>query len=256
MIQHWGIDLLRAGSGVVDVGGDPGFLCAALLERGIPTFVVDPVWRYTGKTNAHTAIEQMEQMPGCPAFSSFAECFDEDFCARHQGLVQNCSVIVSLYGDEATEPTLRLAAAMGKPALVIPCNECVRFFPRERPNYDAYVQACVQQGNQQGGRFELATLHAAPFSRAGVIQSPAPAWARATLQQESTLTVPVEVLREMGVLHQLLWKMEVAHVRGEGGRSSATGKDGFGCGGYDGGPGAKLQQQQLGWNGCGDSYVG
>ena len=51
MIRTWGLDLLQSGSGVIDVGGEPGFVAMALLERGVPTIVVDPSWGLTGKTN-------------------------------------------------------------------------------------------------------------------------------------------------------------------------------------------------------------
>lgn len=216
MIQNWGADLLRSGSGVIDVGGDPGFVAAALLQRGIPATVIDPTWRLTGKDNAQAMVEQLQQLPGCPKFSAFRECFDDNFCMRNRWLVKMCSAIVSLYGDEATEPSLQIACATGKPTLVIPCNECMRFFPRHKPNYDGYVEACIQHSNQRGGRFELTMLHGAPFSRMGVIQWPAPQWAAAALIQGErgvppALSVPADVLREMGVLHQVIWKMELAH---------------------------------------------
>merc|ERR1711920_780834 len=126
-------------------------------------------------------------------------------------------------GDEATEPSLQVAAASGKPCLCVPCNECIRFYPHEKMTYDGYVEKCIAVGNQQGGRFEFAYLSDTPFSRCMVVQPPFPDWASAALKSDdsacnsqdgtatsaATLTVPISVLKDMGVLHQALWKMEL-----------------------------------------------
>lgn len=222
MIRTWGLDLLRSGSGVIDVGGEPGFVAVALLERGIPATVVDPSWRMTGKTNRLTNIEQMVQMPQCPKFQFFQEMFDEGFYQRHRGFVDSASAIISLYGDEATEPSLRFAASLGKPCALIPCNECFRFFPSHNRTYDGYVQACMDVANQNKGRFELVNLVGAPFSRALLVQPPLPQWAKKYAEGEEWLgdvkhgtgeesvAVPLKVLKDLGVLYQVLWKMELA----------------------------------------------
>eukprot|EP00913_Durusdinium_trenchii_P034964 g32706.t1 len=47
MVQHWGLNCLKRG--VLDVGGEPGWLAAALISRGISVTVVDPCWGITGK---------------------------------------------------------------------------------------------------------------------------------------------------------------------------------------------------------------
>jgi len=220
MIRTWGVELLSSGSGVIDVGGEPGFVAMALLQRGVPAMVVDPSWGLTGKTNRLTNIEQMMQMPGCPRFSAFREIFDENFYKQHAELVASASAIVSLYGDEATEPSLRFAASLGKPCALIPCNECIRFFPSNNQTYDGYVQACIDTANQNNGRFELVNLVGAPFSRALLVQSPMPSWAEEVVgissgawaqdQRKESVSVPVEVLKDLGILHQVLWKMELA----------------------------------------------
>ena len=223
MIRTWGLDLLRSGTGVIDVGGEPGFVAIALLERGIPATIVDPSWRMTGKTNRLTNIEQMVQMPGCPKFQAFQEMFDEHFYQLHQDFVDGASAIISLYGDEATEPSLRFAASLGKPCALIPCNECMRFFPSHNRTYDGYVQACMDVANQNKGRFELVNLVGAPFSRALLVQPPLPHWAKRyaegeewvgdvqqTGMHEESVAVPLKVLKDLGVLYQVLWKMELA----------------------------------------------
>lgn len=218
MVKNWGLELLCQGSGVIDIGGEPGFVASSLIARGIPVTVVDPCWAMTGKVNKYADIN-------CdPKVTFFKENFDQDFWARNQQLVESCSAVVSLYGDEATEPCLQVSAALGKPCLCMPCNECLKFFPPEKQTYDAYVQRCMEFGNQQGGRFEVSHLYEGPFSRALVVQSPLPDWAPAILNpndnnsnssearnaSEATLTVPIDVLRDLGILHQTLWRMELA----------------------------------------------
>lgn len=217
MIANWGLEFLRSGTGVIDVGGEPGFVASVLLGRGIPASVVDPSWRMTGKTNRHTAVELFQAEQGSPKFTCFHENFDTDFYTRHREFVDGASAIISLYGDEATQCCLEVAILAGKPCAVIPCNECVRFFPPQNQTYDGYVQACVDLPNEHGGRFERVLLQGAPFSQALVVQPPCPAWLQGAASSRSSveaqlpasLPVPIEVLRELGVLHQVLWKLEL-----------------------------------------------
>ena len=139
---------------------------------------------------------------------------DEQFYGQHKDFVDRASAMVSLYGDEATEPSLRFAASLGKPCALIPCNECVHFFPQQNQTYDGYVEACLEVGKQHRGRFELVNLVGAPFSRALLVQPPLADWATKYADGSSTksesLAVPLEVLKDLGVLHQVLWKMDLA----------------------------------------------
>lgn len=213
LINTWGFDYLRGGGGVIDVGGEPGFVAASLLERGVPATIVDPSWGLTGKANWNAPVWQYEKGP--VRFGAFREMFDSSFVERHGDFFKGVRAIVSLYGDEATVPCIEIAANTGKPCAVVPCNECVKFFPPANPTYDGYVQWCLTAGHQLGGRLELAHLYGAPFSRELVVQSPHPEWADAALRsgQMTTLSVPVHLLQDLGVLHQLLWKMEVGARR-------------------------------------------
>lgn len=171
MIRSWGLETLRSG-GVIDVGGDPGFVATVLLQRGVPVIVVDPCWRMTGKGNRFTNLEWFDQVPGSPKFTAFRENFDDNFVARNRDIVSAASALVSLYGDEATDPCLEFAAASGKACAVVPCNECVRFFPPHNQNYDAYVQASVAKACWRGGRLQRIFLPGAPFSRVLIAQAP------------------------------------------------------------------------------------
>lgn len=215
MVKNWGLDMLRSGTGVIDVGGDPGFVATAFLRRGIPVTIVDPTWAMSGKVDQRTASELAEF--GGSALSIFREYFDDGFCKRNFLHVDSCSAIISMYGDEATAPSIQVAAGLGKPCAIMPCNECIRFFPPQNQTYEGYVYMCIQWGNQLGGRFEFVQLNGAPFSRALVVQGPLPEWAKSYVgavgyeaPKPHALNVPVDILREMGVLNQVIWKMDLA----------------------------------------------
>eukprot|EP00931_Biecheleriopsis_adriatica_P090971 TRINITY_DN64882_c0_g1_i1.p1 TRINITY_DN64882_c0_g1~~TRINITY_DN64882_c0_g1_i1.p1 ORF type:complete len:329 (-),score=59.17 TRINITY_DN64882_c0_g1_i1:98-1084(-) len=170
MITNWGIATLTRGSGVIDIGGEPGWLAAACLQRGISATVVDPTWRITGKGHWTNNCEGLQ--PGNARFTAFSAEFDSRFVDEHRELVHNASAIVSLYGDEATWPSLEFAVESGKPCAVVPCNECERFFPDHNKTYDGYCEALLYEFQWRGGRMELVILDGVPFSRALLVQGP------------------------------------------------------------------------------------
>ncbi|CAE7516861.1 unnamed protein product [Symbiodinium sp. CCMP2592] len=157
---------------VLDIGGEPGFLAASLLDRGIAVTVVDGHWGKTGKSSSHTQLQQAKVDGPSPQLRAICTTFDADFVEDHKELVENASAIVSLYGDEATTPCLQYAAIAKTPCVVIPCNECVRFYPPHQRNYEGYCQALLSFANDQGGRFQRAALEGAPFSRMLLVQLP------------------------------------------------------------------------------------
>lgn len=168
MIRHWGMELLRGG--VLDVGGEPGFLAAALLAKGISVTVVDPTWGVTGK--AHWSNDCMASARGTGAkLSAFSRDFDERFLVDHPEMWQ-LSVVVSLYGDEATIPALAFAADAGKPSAIVPCNECAHFFPDHNKTYEGYCEALLEDAWWRGGYFQLVFMEGVPFSRALLVQGP------------------------------------------------------------------------------------
>mmetsp|Transcript_3388 Transcript_3388/g.8008 ORF Transcript_3388/g.8008 Transcript_3388/m.8008 type:complete len:334 (-) Transcript_3388:76-1077(-) len=171
MVANWGLSFLRQGSGVLDVGGEPGFLAAALLVRGVPVTVIDPTWNITGKAHWSNDCSLAQRQSGA-WFHAIAQEFDHSLIAGYAQLLHNASAIVSLYGDEATEPTLRFAVDSRKPCAVVPCNECEHFFPDYDKTYQGYCEALLQEAGWRGGQFELVHLDGVPFSRALLVQNP------------------------------------------------------------------------------------
>ncbi|CAJ1366179.1 unnamed protein product [Effrenium voratum] len=170
MVGRWGLEHLRSGR-VLDVGGEPGFLAAALLSQGISATVVDPTWDMTGKDHWANDCKSAAQFGAC--LEVFRRNFDLQFLAEHRDLVQGASAVVSLYGDEATAPTVAFASRTKKPCAIIPCNECVHFYPEYDQTYEGYCEALLQSAWWQGGSLELVLLEGVPFSRALLVQHPA-----------------------------------------------------------------------------------
>lgn len=197
MVQAWGLETLKSGSGVIDVGGDPGWLASALLQRGVPVTVLDPSWGLSGKG------EISQDLVEDPRFTAIRTKFDEIFVAEHKHLLDESSAIVSLYGDEATAPCLEYAAVTGKPCAVMPCNECVRFWPPHQRNYDSYAQALQFYANQKGGRMQRATLQGAPFSWVLIVQLPSSAEG---LHMQEELQRQHQHMQQMQQMRMQNWK--------------------------------------------------
>eukprot|EP00930_Biecheleria_cincta_P031717 TRINITY_DN2199_c4_g2_i1.p1 TRINITY_DN2199_c4_g2~~TRINITY_DN2199_c4_g2_i1.p1 ORF type:complete len:511 (+),score=120.80 TRINITY_DN2199_c4_g2_i1:53-1534(+) len=197
MVQAWGLETLQSGSGVIDVGGEPGLLASALLQRGVRVTVVDPSWGLTGKNETSQDLDQD------PRFQAFHAKFDENFVAEHKHLLDECSAIVSLYGDEATAPCLEYAAVTGKPCAVMPCNECVRFWPPHNRNYDGYAQSLLFYANQKGGKMQRATLQGAPFSWVLIVQLPCTAEG---LQMQEELQKQQQQMQQMQQIRMQNWQ--------------------------------------------------
>merc|ERR1719215_1818985 len=102
MIRQWGLQTLQAGEGVIDVGGDPGFVAAELLRSGIRVTVIDPAFGVSGKADPITAqfLNQFDEQHLRMIRQPFNQEFMDD--KNHARLLLNASALVSLYPDEAT----------------------------------------------------------------------------------------------------------------------------------------------------------
>eukprot|EP00434_Breviolum_minutum_P021201 symbB.v1.2.018704.t2/scaffold1502.1/size115091/1 len=151
MIRHWGKSCLQ--KGVLDVGGEPGFLAAALLSRGISVTVVDPTWGITGKDHWSNDCVAPAYETGAK-LTVFNKEFNQRFLVEHPEIWQ-IAVVASLYGDEATIPALSFAVDAQKPSAIVPCNECAHFFPEYDKSYEGYCQALLQDAWWRGGHFDV-----------------------------------------------------------------------------------------------------
>jgi len=152
MINHWGMEMLCAQEGVVEVGGEPGFLARELLLSGIPVTVIDPSFGISGKGNHYTDpvlndpkyLQPMPSRGGRPMFRSIRRWFDQEFVndASHRKLLDNASCAIALYPDEGTEFFMYFSATQAKtlPSALLPCDDCRQFWPEHDPTYEGFIR--------------------------------------------------------------------------------------------------------------------
>eukprot|EP00928_Gymnodinium_smaydae_P054712 TRINITY_DN38442_c0_g1_i1.p1 TRINITY_DN38442_c0_g1~~TRINITY_DN38442_c0_g1_i1.p1 ORF type:complete len:329 (-),score=42.31 TRINITY_DN38442_c0_g1_i1:131-1117(-) len=155
MIARWGWQTLREGEGVIDIGGEPGFVAAELLASGIHVTVVDPAFGATGKAHASTTkcIEDPlahgsgQFAPGVTPFRVIRKPFDEAFVQdpSNHDFLSKVSAIVALYPDEGTNFLIHYTAKHGIRTAIIPCNECAQYFPPHNPTYEGFVGELLQR---------------------------------------------------------------------------------------------------------------
>lgn len=168
LIDRYGLDFLRSGSGVLDVAGGAGGVAFELtFRRGIPCVVVDPrpmklttkqrrALRNRAASVASGVTDEREAELRASAGSSAASVpesyaaaaeeegidasllprqvcceFDANFArGEHSELWRSCAMVVGMHPDQATEPVVDAALSDGKLFAVVPC--CV--FPRANPH--------------------------------------------------------------------------------------------------------------------------
>jgi len=161
MISQWGLRALQAGEGVVDVGGDPGFVAAELLRENIPVTVVDPAFGASGKSDPQTSeiLRLYRQFEGTQ-FRLIRAPLNRAFVhdPKHRRILRGASAMVSLYPDEATDNCLYFSAAFDLRTVLMPCNECQRYFPSHNPTYEGFVQQCLKDDAKYSRVFRNATM--------------------------------------------------------------------------------------------------
>jgi len=165
MIQLWGRHVLAAGEGVIDVGGDPGFVAAELVRSGIRVTLVDPVFGNSGKADAYTTAAlrnprlpsrfQAARLDACnrciPMFRVIKRPFDQNFVddTSHTKLLKGASALIALYPDEATDFLLHTSAVLQIRMAFIPCNDCTQFFPPSNPTYQGFVNELLAEDKRK-----------------------------------------------------------------------------------------------------------
>lgn len=123
LLEVFGEPLLSSGAGVLEVAAGKGQLSAELQRRArgrIASTLVEPSLRTR-------SLEEAEGM------TWLAEAFDaEAFPAAHPDLLADCSMLVGLHPDQATEAIVDCALRWGKPFAVVPCCVYPKLFPERR----------------------------------------------------------------------------------------------------------------------------
>ena len=188
-----GIEALSGGTGVLDIAGGRGDLYFELVHKqGVQKVtLVDPRremrmskkqrrWLKRHRTNesvkpkAANSVESSSRIEATAAGEvptasrnehHLRTYFDASFSNDHREILENCSVILGMHPDEATEWIVDFAIKYSKPFAVVPC--CV--FPRSGKymSFDAWVEhlaskaPCIQRQflNFQGKNLVLFATH-------------------------------------------------------------------------------------------------
>lgn len=157
------IKLLNLGSGVVDAAGGSGHVSMALGLTGVKSTVVDPrekvgklpgrdrkVWNKAVRGNL--VVSSSDGVPLCQPiveyetlrawFAAKPDGVDTSFrhpdeeevevCSENHALLDDCSAIVALHPDEATDSIVDMAVRKRVPFVVMPCCVFSRLFPDRR----------------------------------------------------------------------------------------------------------------------------
>lgn len=127
LVAQYGIELLSRGSGVLDVAGGKGELSEALLEAGVSSVVLlDPEPRILQlKDSDSTKIHVMAH-----ALEGDGASLWPHLSAARQEILRNCSVIVGMHPDQATEAIIDFAQTLNVPFAMLPCCVMPSLFPR------------------------------------------------------------------------------------------------------------------------------
>jgi len=166
LVALFGRSFLNAGSGVLDVAGSGGDVSFQLWVRhGVRATVVDPrdpqkptrqqkvILKATRRAKAlpSSATHLQSGTPTGPPpriTTAFApsllhggedpnEYCSSDWCREPRdseaaSLLLGCSAVVGMHPDQATEPIVDFATALGKPFAVVPCCVFSHDFPHRR----------------------------------------------------------------------------------------------------------------------------
>lgn len=125
LIRMYGKEFLSSGSGILDVAGGKGELSYALLERGIPSTVLDPDPRLEDR--------QQSSIPVLAhALHDDGLHLLQEAAPREQDLLRNCSMIVGMHPDQATEPIVLLSRHLKVPFALLPCCVMPTLFPHRQ----------------------------------------------------------------------------------------------------------------------------
>ncbi|EQC37185.1 hypothetical protein SDRG_05411 [Saprolegnia diclina VS20] len=141
LVATFGVDVLSAGAGVVDVAGGKGDIPFELFnKRAIPATLIEPRPRQPRKVH-HKHFAKTQTTPS----RHIQACLDPSLLAAEAAFFAETSVFVGMHPDEATEPIVDCALAANKPFAVVPCCVMSRKFPDRRHDgevvgtYDAYI---------------------------------------------------------------------------------------------------------------------
>ena len=160
LVRTFGVETLSRGSGVLDVAGGRGDVSWELhTVRGVPCTLVEPRARKLNRLQHKWLRREVggggrrdvcDAMPATPTERNERNVDDEDkrddenastvlcpqvraeFRAETWDAFAECSVVVGMHPDQATEGIMEFAKAHGKPFAIVPCCVFPALFPDRR----------------------------------------------------------------------------------------------------------------------------
>ncbi|OQS03455.1 hypothetical protein THRCLA_04239 [Thraustotheca clavata] len=125
LVDIFGVQLLSRGTGVLDVAGGKGDISFELqCKRNIPSTLIDPRVVKQRKTHIKVMREQL-----CNKWLHIQAELNDELVNMHKDHFENCSAIVGMHPDEATEVIVNTSLSLNKPFAVVPCCVMSRLFP-------------------------------------------------------------------------------------------------------------------------------
>mmetsp|Transcript_18358 Transcript_18358/g.59759 ORF Transcript_18358/g.59759 Transcript_18358/m.59759 type:complete len:379 (+) Transcript_18358:8-1144(+) len=132
LVSTFGEDTLRTGSGVCDVAGGRGDVSFELFsKRGIPSTLFEPRPRKLSKDQIKYTREHGRELSAQIQDRFGPETWDK---------VGDCSIVVGLHPDEATESIVEFAIARNLPFAVVCCCVFPKLFPFRLVGQEPVVQ--------------------------------------------------------------------------------------------------------------------
>eukprot|EP00549_Striatella_unipunctata_P004743 CAMPEP_0118684904 /NCGR_PEP_ID=MMETSP0800-20121206/6917_1 /TAXON_ID=210618 ORGANISM="Striatella unipunctata, Strain CCMP2910" /NCGR_SAMPLE_ID=MMETSP0800 /ASSEMBLY_ACC=CAM_ASM_000638 /LENGTH=281 /DNA_ID=CAMNT_0006581691 /DNA_START=159 /DNA_END=1004 /DNA_ORIENTATION=+ len=121
LVNMFGIERLSKGTGVLDVAGGNGELSRSLHQLGVPSILIDPNPRCGNETQLPFEIIAK------PLVGDGSDLIDGDDSIG--SLTRNCSIVVGMHPDQATEAIVDIALRLGVPFAFLPCCVMPKLFP-------------------------------------------------------------------------------------------------------------------------------
>jgi hypothetical protein len=123
LVEKFGVEVLSAGSGVLDVAGGKGELCQALFDLGVRNAtLLDPQPRCNPEKAPFQVIRKS-------LIGDASDLTNDENDERISRLVRTCSFVAGMHPDGATEAIIDLSLRLGVPFAILPCCYSRKLFP-------------------------------------------------------------------------------------------------------------------------------
>ena len=138
LIDRFGKEYLNSGTGVVDIAGGKGALCWELSSiNQIKATLIDPrTVHLSGKQKKYLRRNNLTSFSHTQIALSCDPCKDLQTTQGKviRDLFSNCSIIIGMHPDEATDSILHYANYFHKPFALVPCCVYAELFPNRLVN--------------------------------------------------------------------------------------------------------------------------